>query len=124
MATARSPNHQHHYLTYPFDFSFFSSDMGDMAKANPIAAIRIGFKVLAAMVEMVISNKPLLQQISDLQPDLIIGDATASYGHFLTALTGVPSLEYDVGTSSGILHSNIFGGQLHPGYIPTTGIRV
>ena len=127
MATARNPQHKHKFLTYPFDSNIssdmFASDMANIAKANPIAAIRTGYGILASMTEMVIGNKPLLQQISSLQPDLIIGDSAGSYGHFLTAVTGLPSLDFDVGTSSGILHS-MWGGQTHPGYIPATGERV
>lgn len=57
------------------------------------------------------------QEVSALQPDLIIGDATASFGHWLTSMTGVPSIEFDVGTSSGLLHS-MFGGQFNPAYVP------
>lgn len=63
---------------------------------------------------------PSLQEVSALQPDLIIGDATASFGHWLTALTGVPSIEFDVGSSSGLLHS-MHGGQFNPAYVPAPG---
>lgn len=63
---------------------------------------------------------PCLQEVSALQPDLIIGDATASFGHWLTALTGVPSIEFDVGSSSGLLHS-MHGGQFNPAYVPAPG---
>lgn len=66
----------------------------------------------------------LKQEISALQPDLVIGDATASFGHWLTSLTGTPSIEFDVGTSGGLLHSNIYGGQFNPAYIPAASAHV
>ena len=92
-----------------------------MAEANQIAAMRIGYEVLSSMIDMVIGNKTLLAEMQQLQPDLIIGDAVASYGHWLTWLLDVPSVEFDVGTSSGILHSLGFGGQLNPAYVPAPG---
>lgn len=58
-----------------------------------------------------------MKEIEALQPDLIIGDATASFGHWLTSLKGVPSIEFDVGTSSGLLHS-MYGGHFNPAYVP------
>jgi hypothetical protein len=61
-----------------------------------------------------------IQEVAELQPDLIIGDATANFGHWLTALTGIPSIEFDVGTSSGLLHS-LHGGQFNPAYVPAPG---
>lgn len=61
------------------------------------------------------------QEIKALQPDLIIGDATASYGFWLSGLTGIPSIEFDVGTSSGLLHS-MHGGQFNPAYVPAPGV--
>jgi hypothetical protein len=65
-----------------------------------------------------------MQEITALQPDLVIGDATASFGHWLTSLTGTPSIEFDVGTSSGLLHSNIFGGQFNPAYVPAASTHL
>lgn len=62
----------------------------------------------------------LLQKFKELQPDLIIGDATAGYGQWLTSLTGIPSIAFDVGTSSGLLHS-MHGGQFNPAYVPAPG---
>lgn len=120
MAAARNASHGHSYLSYALKYELFPQDMADMAKANSIRAMAIGYKVLAAMTDMVIGDKQLLQEISALQPDLIIGDATASFGHWLTALTGVPSIEFDVGTSSALLHS-MHGGQSNPAYLPAPG---
>lgn len=125
MATSRFSEHNHHYITYPFRFEVFADDMAKIARANPIVAMHYGYKVMAAMTEMVIGDQQLIQQFKDLKPDLIIGDATASYGHWLSAKLGVPSIEFDVGTSSGLLHSGGFGGQLNPAYIPASGeVRV
>lgn len=121
MASQRSPNHKHNYITYPFDFGVFADDMAKIAKSHPIFAMHYGYKVLTAMTEMVIGNTQLLHQLAQLKPDLIIGDASASYGHWLTAKLGIPSIEFDVGTSSGLLHAGGFGGQLNPAYIPASG---
>jgi hypothetical protein len=63
----------------------------------------------------------LMQEITQLQPDLIVGDATAAFGQWLTALTGIPAVEFDVGTSSGLLHS-LHGGQFNPAYVPAPGM--
>jgi hypothetical protein len=94
--------------------------MKKIATANPIMAMTYGYRMLAAMTDNVLSEAALMQRFRDLNPDLIIGDSTASYGHWLTALLGVPSIEFDVGTSSGLLHS-LFGGQVNPAYIPASG---
>lgn len=94
--------------------------MKKIATANPIMAMTYGYRILAAMTDNVLSDASLMQRFKDLKPDLIIGDATASYGHWLTALLGIPSIEFDVGTSSGLLHST-FGGQVNPAYIPASG---
>jgi len=120
MAASRRPDHAHSYLPYPFRVELFAEDMAAIAKANPIVAMRLGYKILAAMTEMVIGDKQLLQQFRELKPDLIIGDATAAYGHWLSSLLGVPAIEFDVGTSSGLLHS-MWGGQVNPSYIPASG---
>jgi hypothetical protein len=94
--------------------------MKKIATANSIMAMTYGYRILAAMTDNVLSDATLMQRFRDLKPDLIIGDSTASYGHWLTALLGVPSIEFDVGTSSGLLHST-FGGQVNPAYIPASG---
>uniref|UniRef100_A0A383VRS4 UDP-glycosyltransferases domain-containing protein n=1 Tax=Tetradesmus obliquus TaxID=3088 RepID=A0A383VRS4_TETOB len=120
MAAARNPQHRHSYITYPFRFEVFADDMKKIATANPIMAMTYGYRILAAMTDNVLSDATLMQRFKDLKPDLIIGDATASYGHWLTALLGIPSIEFDVGTSSGLLHST-FGGQVNPAYIPASG---
>jgi hypothetical protein len=101
-------------------FEVFAEDMIKIATANPIMAMKYGYRILAAMTDNVLSDAALMQQFRDLKPDLIIGDSTASYGHWLTALLGIPSIEFDVGTSSGLLHS-LFGGQVNPAYIPASG---
>jgi LytS/YehU family sensor histidine kinase len=98
----------------------FAEDMKKIATANPIMAMTYGYRILAAMTDNVLSDTALMQRFRDLKPDLIIGDSTASYGHWLTALLGAPSVEFDVGTSSGLLHS-LFGGQVNPAYIPASG---
>lgn len=61
MAAARNTTHSHSYLTYPLKYELFPRDIADMAKANSIRAMAIGFKVLAAMTDMVIGNQQLLQ---------------------------------------------------------------
>jgi hypothetical protein len=61
MAAARNASHCHSYLTYPLQYELFPKDMADLAKANSIRAMAIGFKVLAAMTDMVIGNTQLLQ---------------------------------------------------------------
>lgn len=61
MAAARNASHRHSYLTYPLQYELFPKDMADLAKANSIRAMAIGFKVLAAMTDMVIGNTQLLQ---------------------------------------------------------------
>ncbi len=61
MAAARNASHHHSYLTYPLRYDLFPKDMADLAKANSIRAMAIGFKVLAAMTDMVIGNQQLLQ---------------------------------------------------------------
>ncbi|WIA31098.1 hypothetical protein OEZ86_001125 [Tetradesmus obliquus] len=120
MAAARNPQHRHSYITYPFRFEVFADDMKKIATANPVMAMTYGYRILAAMTDNVLSDATLMQHFKDLKPDLIIGDATASFGHWLTALLGIPSIEFDVGTSSGLLHST-FGGQVNPAYIPASG---
>ena len=61
MAAARNASHRHSYLTYPLQYDLFPKDMADLAKANSIRAMAIGYKVLAAMTDMVIGNTQLLQ---------------------------------------------------------------
>jgi hypothetical protein len=61
MAASRNASHRHSYLTYPLRYDLFPKDMADLAKANSIRAMAIGFKVLAAMTDMLIGNKQLLQ---------------------------------------------------------------
>jgi hypothetical protein len=61
MAAGRNASHAHAYLTYPLQYDLFPKDMADLAKANSIRAMAIGFRVLAAMTDMVIGNKQLLQ---------------------------------------------------------------
>lgn len=78
-----------------------------------------GLQVNALHVLMVF-HLLCLQEVSALQPDLIIGDASASFGHWLTTLTGIPGIDFDVGTSSGLLHS-MHGGQFNPAYLPAPG---
>jgi hypothetical protein len=80
-----------------------------------------GYRILAAMMEMVVGNADLVSQITAASPDLIVGDAVGAYGHWLTGLTGIPAVEFDVGTSSGMLHSGLWGGQLNPAYVPAPG---
>ncbi|KAI8466177.1 MAG: hypothetical protein J3K34DRAFT_524714 [Monoraphidium minutum] len=120
-AAARSPGHAHAYLTYPLRFDKFSGDMAKIGKAGFVRAMLYGYKILAALMDSVLEDGQLMSQISDLQPDLIIGDAVGAYGHWLTGKLGVPSVEFDVGTSSGMLHAGKFGGQLNPAYIPAPG---
>jgi len=83
-----------------------------------------GYRILAAMMEMVIGNDDLIKDLHQIKPDLILGDAVGAYGHWLSGLMGVPAIEFDVGTSSGMLHSGLFGGQLNPAYIPAPGVAV
>lgn len=61
MAAARNASHAHSYTSYPLKYELFPKDMADMAKANSIKAMAIGFKVLAAMTDMVIGDQQLLQ---------------------------------------------------------------
>lgn len=61
MAAGRNTSHAHAYLTYPLQYDLFPKDMADLAKANSIRAMSIGYRVLAAMTDMVIGNKQLLQ---------------------------------------------------------------
>jgi hypothetical protein len=61
MAAGRNTSHAHAYLTYPLRYDLFPKDMADLAKANSIRAMATGFKVLAAMTDMVIGNKQLMQ---------------------------------------------------------------
>lgn len=84
----------------------------------PGPALLPGVVIVACAATANVHVLHVMQEISALQPDLVIGDATASFGHWLTSLTGTPSIEFDVGTSSGLLHSNIFGGQFNPAYTP------
>jgi hypothetical protein len=95
--------------------------MARVGKANFIAAMFYGYRILAGLTESVIGDEKLLGQIRDLAPDLIVGDAVGAYGHWLGGKLGVPSVEFDVGTSSGMLHSGLWGGQLNPAYIPGPG---
>lgn len=120
MADARLPGHRHAYVTHAFDFAVFADDMAAMARGGLVASMATGFSILASMTDLVIGNPALMQQLAQLQPDLIIGDATASWGHWLTSLTGLPSVEFDVGTSSGLLHS-LHGGACNPSYLPAPG---
>eukprot|EP00775_Hariotina_reticulata_P009160 gene9160-9326_t len=123
MLVDRKPDHRHKFLTYPFnlDMRAFSSDMAAVASSSFLYAMRIGYKILAAMTEMVIGNEGVMQEIAALQPHLIIGDSSPSYGHYLTSLLGIPAVEFDVGTSSAMLHAGVFGGQQNPSYIPAPG---
>ena len=61
MAAARNASHTHSYLTYPLKYELFPKDMATLAKANSIKAMAVGFKVLAAMTDMVIGDKQLLE---------------------------------------------------------------
>lgn len=110
----------HTLHTYPLRPDLFAADIAAMATAHPILAMRLGYKVLAALTERVAGNATLLAAMSALQPDLVIGDATASFGHWLSELIHVPAIEFDVGTSSALLHS-LWGGQSHPAYLPAPG---
>ncbi|KAI8472903.1 MAG: hypothetical protein J3K34DRAFT_519435 [Monoraphidium minutum] len=120
-AAARAPGHAHAFLTYPLRLDLFADDMAKIGEAGFVRSMFIGYRILAALMESVLGDARLLAQISYLQPDLIIGDAVGSYGHWLTGKLGVPSVEFDVGTSSGMLHAGQFGGQLNPAYIPAPG---
>lgn len=80
-----------------------------------------GYRILAALMESVLGDERLMGEIRDLDADLVVGDAVGSYGHWLSGLLGVPSVEFDVGTSSGLLHAGLWGGQLNPSYIPGPG---
>jgi hypothetical protein len=61
MAAARNASHCHSYISYPLKYELFPTDMADMAKANLIKAMEIGYKVLAAMTDMVVGDQQLLQ---------------------------------------------------------------
>ncbi|GBF89728.1 2-hydroxyacylsphingosine 1-beta-galactosyltransferase [Raphidocelis subcapitata] len=120
-ADARSPGNRHAYITYPLRFDLFADDMARIAKANFILSMFYGYRILAAMMESVVGNADLLSQITAASPDLIVGDAVGAYGHSLSSRTGIPAVEFDVGTSSGMLHSGVYGGQLNPAYVPAPG---
>lgn len=100
----------HTLHTYPLRPDLFADDLAAISTAHPILAMRLGYKVLAALIERVAGNATLLATLSALQPDLIIGDAAAAYGHWLSELMRVPAIEFDVGTSGALLHS-MWGGQ-------------
>jgi hypothetical protein len=70
-------------------------------QSNFVLSMFYGYRILAAMMEIIIGNSELLGQISRLDADLVIGDAVGSYGHWISGLTGIPAVEFDVGTSSG-----------------------
>lgn len=61
MAASRNASHAHSYTTYPLRYDLLPKELAIMAKTNSIRAMAIGYKVLAAMIDMVIGNKELLQ---------------------------------------------------------------
>jgi len=61
MAASRNASHAHSYTTYPLRYDLLPKELAIMAKTNSIRAMAIGYKVLAAMIDMVVGNKHLLQ---------------------------------------------------------------